>query len=93
MSKFLSPFLINIYQDKELDQNITSEDFSVVQKEGKIMSGDVVIAKNYLGKEELKDLDRIGDMCLNYAEMQPGRKGGPGEIPSRLSPLLFHHYF
>ncbi len=40
---------------------------------GKIMPGDVVIAKNYLGKEELKDLDRIGNMYLDYAEMQAAR--------------------
>ena len=73
MSTFLSPFLINIYQDKELDQNTTSENFSVVQKEGKIMPGDVVIAKNYLDKEELKDLDRIGNIYLDYAEMQAAR--------------------
>ena len=30
VSTFLLPFLINIYQDKELDQNTTSEDFLVV---------------------------------------------------------------
>jgi len=73
VSTFLSPFLINIYQDKEPDQNTTSENFSVVQKEGKIMPGDVVITKNYLDNEELKDLDRIGNMYLDYAEMQAAR--------------------
>lgn len=37
---------------------------------GKIMPSDVVIAKNYLSKEELKNLDRIGNMYLDYAELQ-----------------------
>jgi len=41
--------------------------------EGKIMPGDVVIAKNYLDKDELKHLDRIGNMYLDYAEMQAAR--------------------
>jgi hypothetical protein len=59
VSTFLLPFLINIYQDKELYQNITSEDFSVFQKEGKIIPFDIVIAKNYLEKQELNYLDRI----------------------------------
>ena len=37
------------------------------------MPGDVVIAKNYLDKDELKHLDRIGNMYLDYAEMQAAR--------------------
>jgi hypothetical protein len=41
--------------------------------EGKIMPGDIVIAKNYLDKDELKHLDRIGNMYLDYAEMQAAR--------------------
>ncbi len=41
--------------------------------QGKIMPSDVVIAKNYLGKEELAHLDRIGNMYLDYAEMQAAR--------------------
>ncbi len=40
---------------------------------GKIMPSDVIIAKNYLDKEELKHLDRIGNMYLDYAEMQAAR--------------------
>ena len=40
---------------------------------GKIMPSDIVIAKNYLDKEELKHLDRIGNMYLDYAEMQAAR--------------------
>ncbi len=37
---------------------------------GKIMPSDVVIAKNYLAKKELEHLNRIGNMYLDYAEMQ-----------------------
>ncbi len=40
---------------------------------GKIMPSDVVIAKNYLDKEELTDLNRIVNMYLDYAEMQAAR--------------------
>ncbi len=41
--------------------------------EGKIMPSDVVIAKNYLEKKELEHLNRIGNMYLDYAEMQAAR--------------------
>ena len=40
---------------------------------GKIMPGDIVIAKNYLDKNELEHLNRIGNMYLDYAEMQAAR--------------------
>lgn len=42
---------------------------------GKIMPSDVVIAKNYLKRNELKRLNNIGNMYLDYAEMQASRKG------------------
>ena len=41
--------------------------------QGKIMPSDVAIAKNYLGKKELEHLNRIGNMYLDYAEMQAAR--------------------
>jgi len=41
---------------------------------GKIMPSDVVIAKNYLDKKELTHLNHIGNMYLDYAEMQAARK-------------------
>src|SRR3989338_9789676 len=41
--------------------------------QGKIMASDVVIAKNYLEKKELEHLNRIGNMYLDYAEMQAAR--------------------
>lgn len=40
---------------------------------GKIMPSDVVVAKNYLNKQELGKLNRIGNMYLDYAEMQAAR--------------------
>ena len=40
---------------------------------GKIMPSDVIIAKNYLDKKELEHLNRIGNMYLDYAEMQASR--------------------
>lgn len=41
--------------------------------DGKIMPSDTVIAKNYLDKKELGHLNRIGNMYLDYAEMQAAR--------------------
>jgi len=43
---------------------------------GKIMKYDVGIAKNYLQKEEIKSLNHIVDMYLDYAEFQAS-KGRP----------------
>jgi len=37
------------------------------------MPGDTIIAKNYLDKEELNYLDRIGNIYLDYTEMQVAR--------------------
>ncbi len=41
--------------------------------EGKIMPSDVIIAKNYLQKDELKSLDRIWNVYLDFAELQASR--------------------
>jgi len=41
--------------------------------EGKIMPGDIAIAKNYLDKTELDHLNRIVTMYLDYAELQAVR--------------------
>jgi hypothetical protein len=41
--------------------------------QGKIMPSDTVIAKNYLDAKELEHLNRIGNMYLDYAEMQAAR--------------------
>ena len=42
--------------------------------DGKIEKSDVSIAKNYLSKDELKQLERIVTMYLDYAEFQAQRK-------------------
>ena len=42
--------------------------------QGKIMPSDVVIAKNYLDKDEITHLNRIVNMYIDYAEMQAARK-------------------
>jgi len=38
--------------------------------EGKVLKSDVTVAKNYLNEKELKDLNRIVTMYLDYAENQ-----------------------
>jgi len=40
---------------------------------GKILKSDISIAKNYLQKEEIKNLNHIVDMYLDYAELQASR--------------------
>lgn len=40
---------------------------------GKIIAADIIVAKNYLTKEELKSLERIVTMYLDYAEDQAER--------------------
>ena len=42
--------------------------------QGKIMPSDVVVAKNYLNKDEIKHLNRIVNMYIDYAEMQAARQ-------------------
>ena len=37
------------------------------------MPSDVIVAKNYLNKKELENLNRIGNMYLDYAELQASR--------------------
>ncbi len=41
--------------------------------QGKIMPSDTIIAKNYLDKKELAHLNSIGNMYLDYAELQAAR--------------------
>src|SRR3989339_773012 len=40
---------------------------------GKIMPSDIIIANNYLNGKELEHLNRVGNMYLDYAEMQAAR--------------------
>lgn len=41
---------------------------------GKILKGDVCVTKNYLQEKELKDLNRIVTMYLDFAELQAERQ-------------------
>ncbi|MGA2066421.1 MAG: virulence RhuM family protein [Thermoguttaceae bacterium] len=47
---------------------------------GKILKGDVSIAKNYLIEQEIQELERIVTMYLDYAENQAAR-----QIPMRMA--------
>jgi hypothetical protein len=40
---------------------------------GKVLKSDIKVAKNYLSKEELKEMNHIVDMYLDYAELQASR--------------------
>ena len=42
--------------------------------DGKILKADVMVAKNYLSKEEMNYLERIVSLYLDYAELQAERK-------------------
>ncbi len=48
--------------------------------DGKILKGDVKVAKNYLQEDELKALNRVVTMYLDYAENQAER-----QIPMRMT--------
>ena len=48
--------------------------------EGKVLKGDVAIAKNYLAESEIKELERIVSMYLDYAENQAAR-----QIPMKMA--------
>lgn len=41
---------------------------------GKVLKSDVTVAKNYLGEKQLKELNRIVNMYLDYAESQAERQ-------------------
>ena len=47
---------------------------------GKILKSDVGVAKNYLIEQEIKELERIVTMYLDYAENQAAR-----QIPMRMT--------
>ena len=41
---------------------------------GKIRKSDVTVAKNYLGENEIRELDRIVGMYLDFADLQATRR-------------------
>ena len=42
--------------------------------QGKILKSDVSVAKNYLNEKEIKELERVVTMFLDYAELQAARQ-------------------
>lgn len=48
--------------------------------QGKILKSDVSIAKNYLIEKEIKELERVVTMYLDYAENQAAR-----EMPMKMT--------
>lgn len=52
--------------------------------EGKILKSDVNIAKNYLEEKEIKELERIVSMYLDYAENQAAR-----QIPMKMNEWIY----
>ena len=48
--------------------------------DGKVLKGDIAIAKNYLEEKETKNLERIVSMYLDYAENQAAR-----QIPMKMT--------
>jgi hypothetical protein len=67
----------NVFE-KELSENSVCKEFLHTARDGKkyktkYYNLDVIIAKNYLTKEELKSLERIVTMYLDYAEDQAER--------------------
>ncbi len=57
---------------------------------GKVLKSDTKIAKNYMNKDELKAMNHIVDMYLDYAELQAsrGRLMKMGEWEARLNAFL-----
>lgn len=51
---------------------------------GKIVKSDVVVAKNYLTEKEIKELERIVSMYLDYAENQAAR-----QIPMKMAEWVY----
>ena len=47
---------------------------------GKVLKSDVIVAKNYLSEKEIKELERVVTMYLDYAENQAAR-----QIPMKMT--------
>ncbi len=41
---------------------------------GKVLKSDIIIAKNYLIEKEIKELERVVSMYLDFAELQASRQ-------------------
>ena len=62
--------IVNRANHKKIHMGLTNWKNS---PDGKIIASDVIVAKNYLTKDELKSLERIVTMYLDYAEDQAER--------------------
>ena len=62
-----------IYESGELSDKSTCANFAQVADNGKIVKADVTIAKNYLSKDEIQELNEIVTMYLDYATRQARR--------------------
>lgn len=63
--------------------------------EGKVLKTDIAVAKNYLSEKELKDLNRIVTMYLDFAELQAERQNAMkmGDWAGKLDSFLqFNDY-
>ena len=69
----ITKHLSNIFKEGELDENSVCAKFAQTADDGKIVKTDVSIAKNYLEKEELAELNEIVTMYLDYATRQARR--------------------
>jgi hypothetical protein len=60
---------------ERVDKNKTNMGLTTWRKapKGKILKSNISIAKNYLQKDEIKNLNHIVDMYLDYAELQASR--------------------
>ena len=68
ISKLTAPEIISERANsKQTNMGLTTWDNA---PKGKILSKDILIAKNYLSKEEISKLNRIVAMFLDYAENQ-----------------------
>ena len=68
--------LKNVYESGELSKNSTCAHFAQVADNGKtyqFVKADVSIAKNYLFKDEIQELNEIVTMYLDYATRQARR--------------------
>jgi hypothetical protein len=62
---------------------------------GKVLKGDIAVAKNYLIEKEIKELERVVTMYLDFAELQASRQipMKMGDWISRLDAFLqFNEY-
>lgn len=62
--------LKKIFTDGEIDESAVIRKFRITAPNGKIQKFDVVVAKNYLTKEELSAMARIVNAYLDLAELR-----------------------